>query len=207
MKFTFNFEKKHLYILAGLLVIFGAVILAKAAFNVDTTKSWHNLQQVARSATSPISVDVDGDGVTDFAESAAISQQALSSSDTNGIKGRQIYWDASNPDLLCYNNEGTCTTTTATCPSGGNYIFNEDTDGAICGTQFCTTRCLTKVKCDGNNGDCAGTQINYNTGNCLSITCGSTISCRCSCALTFSRTYSQGTLSGAKKCTTFVSTP
>ncbi|MEK6973768.1 MAG: hypothetical protein AABW41_00785 [Nanoarchaeota archaeon] len=203
MKFTFNFEKKHLYILAGLFVIFGAIILAKAALNVDTTKPWHNLQQVSRSATSSISVDVDGDGTIDFAEQAESIQIAQ---DTNSIKGRQVYWDSTDTNKLCYNTDGTCTTTTATCPSEGNYIFNEDTDGATCSTQYCTTRCLTKVKCDGNNGDCAGTQINYNTGNCLSITCGSTISCRCSCALTFSRTYSQATLSGTKKCATFAST-
>ena len=207
MKFTFNFEKKHLYILAGLLVVFGAVILAKAALNVDTTKPWHNLQQVSRSATSSISVDVDGDGTIDFSEQSDTSQQALSSGDTNGIKGRQVYWDGSNPDLLCYNNQGTCTTTTATCPSEGNYIFNEDTEGATCTDLYCDIRCMNIIRCDGNNGDCAGTQVKYDGGTCVPITCGSTISCRCSCSSGPSVQYQQGTLSGTKKCATFASTP
>jgi len=49
------------------LLVVGGLVFAQ---NVDTTKGWHALSQVAKTSNDPTSVDENGNGVIDEAEVA-----------------------------------------------------------------------------------------------------------------------------------------
>ena len=70
MKFTINFEKKHLYFLSVFVVIL-SIFTIFAAQPFDPVYGWHPLQQITVDESGAVSVDANFNGVIDNAEVAA----------------------------------------------------------------------------------------------------------------------------------------
>ena len=65
MRFTVNFEKKHFYVLAGMLSILGIFTVLALATPFDSTLGFHPLQQVTTDQTGITSVDADENSIID----------------------------------------------------------------------------------------------------------------------------------------------
>ena len=194
MKISFNFEKKHFYTFLTIIIIFSTIVFVKGL--VTNNIPWHPLQEVSTDNSGSSSVDADVNGIIDIADDVLIAQ------DTNSIKGRSIYWDSIDANKLCYNTAGTCTTTSATCLSGSSSIT---TNGDSCPDCDCNLACRNTVRCEGNTAECSGTQIFYSSGSCSKYVGSGR--CLCNCILGSNSQYQQGTLTGTKKCSTFVDSP
>ncbi len=203
MKIAFNFKKKHFYFLVLVFVVFGAIILTRAL--TTNNKPWHPLQEVSASSSGTNSVDLNNDGVIDFAENA---QQALISEDTNGIKGVQVFWEnVAGTERLCYTTSSSCSSVSATCSKTTNIVF---LTGPGCDASDCNSECVTRAACIGNSGGCPGTIAYYIGGGCNPDSPAPPPGCsdgsdRCYCRCTAnSVAYTQATFNpSTKKCSSF----
>lgn len=66
MKIQINFEKKHIYMLSALILLFGALFVYAA--NVEELQGWRPLSQISKSWSDQTSVDENNDGIIDLAE-------------------------------------------------------------------------------------------------------------------------------------------
>ncbi len=71
MEIKINIEKKHIYILIGIVVLFTSVLLT-FAIN-PSTDAWHSLQYIATDNTGTTSVDADNNSIIDNAEDVTCS--------------------------------------------------------------------------------------------------------------------------------------
>lgn len=86
MKFTINFEKKHLYVLSFLVAVFG-IFTVFAAQPFDPVYGWHPLQQITVDESGSTSVDANSNGIIDNAE---LAQNATNANTLNGLTVSQL---------------------------------------------------------------------------------------------------------------------
>ena len=85
-----NIEKKHMYLFFLFLSIFFIVVIyAQSQNNVDTSKPYHFLQEIAQgpSATDLGKVDTNNNGIIDVSELANLATRALTADNANSLGG------------------------------------------------------------------------------------------------------------------------
>ena len=95
MQINIKIEKHHFYILLTLCTLLALGILAVAqSTNVDITKPWHPLRQIAKSDTNMASVDANNNGIIDMAESiSGLTSKCTLVANTNKAEKKKMYVD------------------------------------------------------------------------------------------------------------------
>ena len=118
MEFTINIEKRHVYLLAGFIVLVGIFSVLAAQPSIP----FHPLQQITTDETGSVSIDANSDGVIDNAENAVNADN----SNMFGGLSSSAYCRSDGTD--CSN-----TLTALSCPVGQCVIGFDASGTPTCG--------------------------------------------------------------------------
>ncbi len=203
MNINIKITKKHFYMLFSIIALIGVAIFVRAA-SLNVNQPWHPLQQVSTTSSSGLSIDDNADGSVDYSNFAQISS---SSNNALGIQNKQVYWDSTNPNMLCYDISGSSCSNIQTpiCNVySGTLITTTDGGPEGCDTA-CYRSCVLKSACIGNSLCSANPSVYFTSGYGQLQSIGAD-RCDCSCTRpsTPARTYVTGTqVVSTRKCATF----